>query len=125
MAEGNSDSQLSVAQVVFFLIGAALPLSEGWSEQLTKDQEVCFKDNLLIASDPRYAAVAAADYATYTADSSAMQQETGNLNNVLQNEKTQVTTLGNALDQVYNLEEPMVQLQQWLTHGISSFAMMH
>ena len=122
MAMGNVYSQMTTAEEVLFLIGANFPLAEAWSTQLVKDQEKDFTDNLLIATDPRYAAVAAADYAQYTMDSSAMQQATGYQNNIMQTEKTQVRTLGNGMDQVYNLAQSPEQLLKATSHAILSFA---
>lgn len=125
MAESNIDNQTTVAKEVFFLIGAAFPKAEAWSEKLAEDQAIDFRDNLLIAQDPRYAAQAAADYAQYTMDSSAMDLDTSNQNRVMQCEKTEIRTLGNGMDQVYNLAQSPMQQQKSLSHIILSFASMN
>jgi hypothetical protein len=125
MADGTIDSETTTASGIFILIGCAVPLNEDWSKQLAYDQAIDFKDNLLIATDARYAAVAAADYAQYTMDSSAMDRETGYQNTIMQNEKTEARTLGNAMDNVYKLAEPVTQEQKATSHAILSFASMN
>lgn len=122
MATGNVYSQITTAQEVLFLIGANFGLAEAWSKQLVTDQEKDFADNLLIATDPRYAAVSAKDYAQYTMDSSAMDQATGYQNNIMQKEKTAIRTLGTGMDQVYSLAQAPTQMQKATSHAILSFA---
>jgi hypothetical protein len=117
----NIDSQTSTAMEALFLMGGAFPLSEAWSKQLTEDQEKDFRDNLMIATDSAMAAQAAADYEQYTMDSNQMDMETGNQNNLLQKEKSQVRSLGNSMDQIYNLEEPIGELGRGIVSAILRF----
>jgi hypothetical protein len=124
MAAGNNDSEITVANEVFFLIGAAMPLAMAWSYKLAEDQGRDFTDSMDIPHDPSKAAQAAADYAKYTADSSQMNEETGYQNNILQNQKTQVRTLGTALDAVYNLAEAPAQELESLGRILLTFASM-
>lgn len=125
MATGNNDSEVTVAGEVFFLIQAAMANSIDWSNTLANDQQKDFNDSMRIPKDPNYAAKAAADYAQYTSDSSAMNQETGYQSNILQSQKTQVRTLGVAMDAVYNLAEAPAQQTEMLNRLLLTFASMN
>jgi hypothetical protein len=125
LAGGNSDSEITVAQDVFFLIGSAVSQAMAWSDQLTKDQQKDFQANMLTAKNPRYAAAAAADYARYTIDSNEMNKDTGYQNTILQNQKTELRTLGTSMEAVYNVAQSPQQEQQILNRLLLTFASMN
>lgn len=125
MSNTDYESENITALQTLSLIGVALPLNMAWSEQLTADQQQYFTDSLMIGSDSSYAAVAAADESKYMMDSSSMNQETSAQNNMVQEEKSEVSSLGNAMTQVYSTEQGPEQLLKSLNSAIRSFAGMN
>lgn len=122
MATVNVDTQMTTAYWLIHLVNCSLPLTESYSQLLSKDQYKYFVDSLSVnPDDPGMAAIAAADYAKYTMDSSIMDSQTGYQNTMVQDEKTQVRTLGNSMDQIYTLEEPMEQILKQTVHEILGF----
>ena len=122
IATVNVDSQNTSALWLINLIQCNLPLNESWSSQLTKDQELYFNESLDMSSkNPGAAAKAAALYAQYSADSASMNEETGYQATMVQDEKSQVRSTGNSMDNLYTLEGPIEQVLHQTTSTILSF----
>ncbi len=125
MATGNSDSQITAAQSVMFNIIAHLNLTKSLSGLLVADQEQNFRDDLLIATDPKMAAKAAADYMKYTMDSSSMDRQTSYQTNILHSQETELRMLGSGMSQVYGFAESAMQQQGVQNHRLLGFAGMN
>ncbi len=115
MADVTMGSQMSASVEILTLIGCSAPLSIDWSKQWAEDAKQYYIDSLSIIEDPKYSAVAAADYAKYQIDLQKGQNEMGSQDNLLQNNKSVLKTLGNAMDQVYNIMQVPIQQQKALS----------
>lgn len=120
-ADANADSQSTTAFWLITLMTIYVPLTQNYLKVLAQDQRTYFIDSLSVVRDPKMAAKSAADYQEYTMDSNAMDLDTGTVNNLIANGKSQVRTLGNTMDGLYALEEPIVQLLKSTTSIIVSF----
>jgi hypothetical protein len=123
MGVANCDAQSTAALWLIYLVSCNLPLTMAWSTVLNKDQFNYFQDSLAVsAANPQGAAQAAADFTTCTADQASMNAATGFQTTMVQNEKSLVKNLGNAMDQVYDVESPLAQLLKQTTNLILGFA---
>ncbi len=92
---------------------AYLKKNEAFSAQLTRDEEMYVAASAQAAAnpqDPSYPAKAAADYQQYQVDEASMNNELGSLDNLIQSGKVRLQQEGDASDNLYSIEDPIVQL---------------
>ncbi len=109
-ADANIDASLTTGLSVITLIAAFLPLQQAWSKTLANDAETIYEDNLKIPGHPEETAVVAGDTQQKNIDSTSSDRETGNIDNIIQEQKAQAQILGSSMSQIYTLEEPVLEL---------------
>ncbi len=123
--DANTQAQLSTALFAIFLVGGILPLQEAWMKQISEDTQIYLNDTLKVAgpdipptpggdphkgSGPSMIPVTAMDNQQKSMDTNQSDLETGNENNLVETAKAQEGYLGNSLDQVFRMQEPINEL---------------
>ncbi len=114
-ADANTDASMTTGISVITLIAAFLPLQQAWSKTLGTDAEQVYQDNLKIPGHPEQTAVVAADTQQKNIDTTQSDLETGNIDNIIQSQKAQAQILGSSMDQIYSLEEPVLELLKMMS----------
>ena len=110
MSTANTSSELNTGLSVLNLIEMYLPLQQAWSKILNEDAEAVYIANLKVPGNPAGTVVVAEKTEEKNNDSTESDQETGNLDNIIQGEKGQAQLLGNAMSSIFNLETPINEL---------------
>lgn len=118
MSDVTQSAMLDKSVEILTLIGSSAPLSLSWSKQWTLDSRQYYIDSLKVITKASYSAKAAADYAKYQEDIQEGQLEMSGQNNLLQDNKSVLKTLGNAMDQVYSIMQGPVQQEKALNKEI-------
>lgn len=117
-ADANTDSELTAAIAVIDLVSIFLPLQQAWSKQLSTEAENIYVDNLKVPGNPGGAAKVAADTQIRNVDSTNSDMETGNLDTIIQGQKAQSQILGNSMNTIYSLEDPVNELLRAQTDAL-------
>jgi hypothetical protein len=123
MGEANTDSQTTSALWLILLVSCNTPLTQAWSQQLNEDQFAYFKDSLSISTDNPWAVATATAAAAQTVqDQASMNAATSFQTNMVQEQKSLVSFQGQAMNSVFDAEDPLAEVLKETTNIILSFA---
>lgn len=117
----NAEAQTTTAVGLFALLACYMPLTDSFTKLLTEKQVQYFAATLAVIGKPDNAPLAAAAYQDYTRVSAQMDQELGGQNTLMQNGKTRLRAEGNANENLYRIEEPLVTLLKATSNSIQGF----
>ncbi len=119
MGQVDASSQTTQGVELLDEMGSYMPLTESFSTLLKDDTEKYFEASLAVGPNhPSEAGVVSADYATYEQDNAKMTERTGNMDSMIQNQKTALRYAGNSMTTVYTLAEPLTSVEATSVHLI-------
>lgn len=111
-ADANAHCQLSTGMSAIDLVVTYMDLQQAFSDKLNTDALAIYEANANLPGNPGGSAEVASATEQRSVDSTEADRRTGQIDNIVQGQKSMAQMLGNSMSEVFELQDPINELMQ-------------